>query len=343
MKRNLKMTSEEVFELLQPSIKKASSIMAKKYENSYYSDIFNIQEMRALAEDTALEVVRRVMVWNKNKKGEGAVDPKGMYSYFTKAFTNQCLKLYDKHAKTDIRAGIKTTGTDEAMMVAANKNTVNPEDQLILKSEINRVLSELEIIDNRVNALVDSQAKAEGREATTNELQHSSKILTLLLEGFSSEEIANILVLKENEFINHKKAALSLAKELVGESLEAFSEFFSKDLDLRIHTQDVAKRKLITNKRLKLDFKTNYYIQTKFNEGKATTSLFVRIDITGDGKGIKTIDPKLIKIEEETTAEKKSEETRCRLWNKTKSRDFNENIKTIGNKYLNDFMLTIQK
>ena len=63
-----KLTQAEILIRLEKPTKRLVAGTLHRYQNGAYASIFNESEMQALAQDTALEVARRVMVWNKNPK-----------------------------------------------------------------------------------------------------------------------------------------------------------------------------------------------------------------------------------------------------------------------------------
>lgn len=337
-KINNKPTQSDILLKLEPSCKKMIKSTVTRYMNGNYASIFNESEMTALAQDTALEVARRVEIWNKNPEEKGAVDPKGCIAYFTTAFINQCQKMYEKYAKTDIRAAVQTVSSDEALLVAASRNLENPENQWILKSEINQLLNELEKIDNTVNQAVLEEAKAEGRSPQINEYQYSKFIIEKTLNGYEANEIRDAIGLSDADYSRHRKSALELAKERVKLSYSDLAEHFSDQVDPRIYTKEVKKRKKIPNRIRNYSVKSNFYIQSKISENKemCITSLFVRIDILEDNDKTKEIPSKLIKIDETENSLEMSQKDREDMWNKTKDPNFIKKINEMGMNYLND-------
>lgn len=331
-----KFTQDEILTRLEKPSKKMVAGTVLRYANGAYANIFNEAEMRALAQDTALEVTRRVMLWNKNKNTKGAVDPRGCEAYFTRAFINQCQKMYEKYAKTDIRAGVQTVSSDEALAVAASRNLENPEHEWILKGEINKLLKELEDIDKRVNNLITDQCKKEGREPKPAELQYSKIIIEKTLEGYEPNEIRTMINLTEVDYARHRRSALELSKERINFSFADMVEHFNDKTDPRIFIREVKKRKKANGRIRNYSVNPNFYIQTSMNqaEQKCTTNLFVRIDILEDEEITKEVKAKLIKLEEIESHINKANEVRDEMWAKTKNLDFVNEVKSLGEKYL---------
>jgi hypothetical protein len=329
-------TQEEVMERLAKPAKKLVAGTIHRYANGPLSSVFNESEVQALAQDTALEVCRRVMLWVKNKRTKGAVDPRGCEAYFSRAFINQCQKIYEKYAKTDIRAGVQTVSSDEALAVAASRNLETPEHDWILQGEIRRLLVEMEKIDHRVNDLVTNQAVKEGRNPRPEELQYSKIILEKTLLGYEPNEIRKEINLSEVDYARHRRAALELAKERIGFGFNDYVEHFNGKEDYRIYTKEVKKRKRSPTRNRNYTVNPNFYIQTSMNQEKQTaiTSLYVRIDILEDEQITKEVKPKLIKLEEHESNINKANEVRDALWSKTKSVDYINNVKNMGQKYL---------
>lgn len=340
-----KFTQMQVIERLQ---RPASIVVYKtvqRYAQGAYSSIFNQAEMEALAQDIALEVTRRVLIWQKNPRHREAVEPRGCEAYFSKAFINHCQKIYEKYAKTDVRAGVQTVSSDEALAAAAAKNLETPENDWILQQEIDRVLQDLKEIDGRVNELVRVQAEREGRTPRPEELQYSHIILEKTLYGFEPNEIRKSINLSESDYARHRKAALDLAKERLGFTFNDMIEHFSNKEDYRIYTREVKKRKRSPNRQRNYQVSPNFYIQTSMDSKNqtATTSLFVRIDILEDEVITKEVKPKLIKLEEQSSSINNSNQVRELLWSKTKSVEFIKNVKDLGEKYLKSVQKTVIK
>lgn len=331
-----KFTQDEILKRLEKPSKKLITGTVLRYANGAYANIFNEAEMRALAQDTALEVTRRVMLWNKNKKTKGAVDPRGCEAYFSRAFINQCQKIYEKYAKTDIRAGVQTVSSDEALAVAASRNLENPENEWILRGEIDKLLKELDVIDNRVNQLVLEQCKKEGRDPHPAELQYSKIIMEKTLDGYEPNEIRAMINLSEVDYARHRRSALELAKERINFSFADMVEHFNDKTDPRIYIREVKKRKKAAGRIRNYTVNPNFYIQSSMNQVNktCTTSLFVRIDILEDEDISKEVKAKLIKLEEIESSIDKSNEVRDEMWGKTKNMEFINQVKQLGEKYL---------
>lgn len=335
-KNQVKMTQADVLIKLDKACKKMVRNTVLRYMNGPYAGIFNDAEMSALAQDTALEVARRIEIWNNDPEAKGAVIPSGSEAYFCRAFINQCQKLYEKHAKTDIRAAIQTVSSEEALQVAASRNLENPENQWILKGEIDNLLVELERIDAKVNALIAEQCQRENRKPNNNEFQYSKFIIEKTLEGYEPNEIREMIGLSESDYARHRKAALELAKERVNLSFSDLVEHFNDKVDPRIYTKEVKKRKKIPSRIRNYQVSPNFYIQSTMikEENKCLTSLFVRIDILEDEQITKEVKAKLIKLEEKVGDINNSNADRESMWNKTKDPEFIKKIINMGQEYL---------
>lgn len=334
--KKIKLSQEQVLERLSKPIQKMVAGTVYRYVNGPYASIFNEAEMSALAQDTALEVARRVLLWNKNVKTKGAVDPRGCEAYFCRAFINQCQKIYEKYAKTDIRAGVQTVSSDEALAVAASRNLENPEHEWILKGEISKLLEELGKIDKRVNELITEQAQREGRTPNANEFQYSKIILEKTLEGYEPHEIREMIHLSEVDYARHRRSALELAKERLNFSFEDMVEHFNDKTDPRIYTRDVKKRKKAAGRIKNYITKPNFYIQTSMNKENQNciTSLFVRIDVYENDDVAKEVKPKLIKLKEIESNINNADQSRDEMWSITKSYEFLKEVQLLGEKYL---------
>lgn len=335
-KSSPKLSQADVLLKLENSCKKMVSNTVQRYANGHYANVFNEAEMKALAADTALEVARRIEMFNQNPEQKGAVDPRGCDAYFCRAFINQCQKLYEKYAKTDIRAGVQTCSSDEALAVAASKNLENPENDWILKQEVTLMLHKMGQIDEKVNMAVLEQCERENRKPEPQELQYSKIILEKTLEGYEPNEIRKMINLSEVDYARHRRSSLELAKECVNFSLEDMIEHFNDKLDYRIYTKEVKKRKKSPNKARKYDVAPNFFIQSNIDHknDQCTTSLFVRIDILDDQEVCKDFKPKLLKVEETVSSIAEGYQARENLWQKTKQISFVNKVKEMGVKHL---------
>ena len=336
--KKTKMTKIDVLSLLEPAKKKMISSTVRRYENGALASIFNNVEIAALAEDVALEVARRVEVFIKNPNADGAVDPKGAKAYFCRAFINHCQKMYEKHAKTDTRAGIKTVSSDEALAVAASKNLVTPENQYLLDSEMSFLIQELANIDLRINNRITTIAKTEGRIAKQEELQHSSIIIQKMLEGFEPYEIRNIIGLSEVDYARHRKAALDLAKDVIPNSLEDLLSHCESPVDYRILTRDVDKRKKSKNRVRNYSINNHYFVESSFDKksGTCKTMLFVQIDVMEGESKSPDFKPHRIKLLEEKTPQAKAAEIRQKFWAQTKVQEITSKVDNMGKKLLKE-------
>jgi len=150
-----KVSREEGFSIVMKYLKPIATGMAKTkashFENGIYAGDFNDIEMNALAEDTAMEVARRVMNWVENPNHEQGVESKGMFNYFRTAFDNQCKKRYEKIAKTEKSGSAQAISSDEALAVAASKNLLYPERTIVLEKEFEYIIKRLKKRDIQQN------------------------------------------------------------------------------------------------------------------------------------------------------------------------------------------------
>lgn len=281
--RTKKPTADQVLADLRKNIPQLVHNTVSRYQNGAYANIFNTADMTALADDTALEVRRRVVIGLKNPKHEDCVDLKGAASYFKRAFINQCLKLYEKHAKTDIRAGIQTVGSEEALAVAASKNLYSPEDSYIVNDQFKYIFDSLKEVDHEYNTMVKAVAERQNRPVEPAELQYFEEIIQLILEGYTAEESAESLKISNPEYLRQKRMVFEYIKQEYRDSLEDLMEHFASQEDYRVHVRDVNKRQKLKQEMKDYKPKTDFYIQTKITETKGVkhfvATLWGRIDM----------------------------------------------------------------
>lgn len=333
-----KLTQTQVLNLLEPSKKKMIYTTVRRYENGALSSIFNESEVSALAEDVALEVARRVAIFNKSPRAREAVDPKGARAYFTRAFINHCQKIYEKHAKTDTRAGIQTVSSDEAMTVAASKNWTTPENKYLLNNELVHLITALEQKDKAINDRLQQICAEENRSPKPEEKLHSAVIILKMLEGFEPFEIRDLLKLSEGDYARHRKAALDLAKELMPHSLADLIPHFDSPMDYRVLTREVQKRKKSKNRIRNYSLTNHYFVESKFDKksGTCQTILYVQIDVMEGESKSPDFKPYRAKLMEEKTAQAKASEIRQKFWTQTKAQSIATKVEALGQKLLKE-------
>lgn len=323
-KKNI-LTDTEILDRLKRWIPKIVKNTTSRYATGNLASIFNEADMFALAEDTALEVLRRVKIGQEDRNLKDSVDLKGCESYFKTAFKNQCLKIYEKYAKTDIRAGVQTVGSEEALAVAASKNLYSPEDSYLLNNQFGLVLKRLKESDQKYNNMVKLSAERNHRLVEENELQCFESIFNKLLEGYTAEETEAILKLSNSEFLRQKRMMFEFIKQEFPHLLSDMLEHFEIQEDYRVHVRDVNKRQKL--KQASKDFKPKslFYIHTTIKEkNKFVATLYASIDIYDrfDNK-VSKIPSKLIKVKEEVGSdiEKEMSKIKEKLWSESKDQE----------------------
>ena len=334
--KKAKLSKDEVMKLLEPSRKKMIYTTLARYQNGAMASIFNESDVTALAEDVAMEVARRVEIFNKNPRGREAVNPKGAYAYFCRAFINRCQKIYEKHARTDTRAGIQTISSDEAMAVASNKNFVSPENDYLLHGEMNFLLTKLKDIDDRINTRLETIALRENRVVKPEEKHHSYTIISKMLEGFEPCEIRDLVGICEVDYARHRKSALELCKEILPYDFNDMVEHFNSPMDLRILTREVNKRKKAKNRVRNYSLASHYYVESKLDQknNSCQTILYVQINVMEGESKSPDFEPKKIKLMEEKTSQQKAAEVRQRFWNESRNTELKKKVQVIGEKLL---------
>lgn len=332
LKMKKKLTLEQILIRLAVPGKKLIRSTVLRYQHGPYSNIFNLEEVQALAEDTALEVCRRVMLFQKNKKHQEGVDPKGCEAYFSRAFINQCQKMYEKYAKTDTRAGVQTVGTEEAMAVAVNKNFISPENSYILNDEFSFLIKELEKQDKKYNDKKIEFLSREGRGVKNEDLQYSAFIIKQSLLGFEAHEIKEDIGLSDTEYSRHRKNALELARQIIPSSLEDLLHHVENTQDSRLLSREVKKRKKAIHL-MDLKYSKNFIVESKKTPSGWKTCLICKIDVLDGDDLVKKIPSQVMKIKE-ITSEENNKEIRESLWDLSKKTEIIKMIDEFSSNYL---------
>lgn len=338
-KRTKKITDDEILLRLKRWIPKIVNNTVKRYEKGPLAEIFNEADMLALAEDTSLEVLRRVKIGLKNRKLKDSVDLRGCESYFKTAFKNQCLKIYEKYAKTDIRAGIQTIGSEEAMAVASSKNLYSPEDTYLVSDQIDLIMKSLKNSDNAFNIMVSKNSCSLNKPLLLSDLQYYHKIFKGLLDGYTAEEIEKNLCLDNSTFLRQKRLLFEKIKNEFPNALEDMKEHFETKEDYRVHTRDVNKRQKLKQAIKEYKPKFLFYVHTSIDEKDYfTASLYARIEMYDRfGNSSRQVAPKLLKIKEikgQNNPKTMINQVKDTLWKESKS----EEIKTIAEKEANSYL-----
>lgn len=338
--KKVELTEAEVFLKLQKSIPKAVFNTTYRYANGPLATIFNEADMTALAEDTALEVARRVKIGIDDPSHQDSVDLKGADAYFKMAYKNQCLKVYEKYAKTDIRAGIQTLGSDEAMAVAASKNLYSPEDNYVLGNQMDLIVASLDKADRTHNNTVMGYATKSGREVKAEELQHFTEIFKQLIEGYTAEEIESSLGISNSDFLRQKRLLFEFVKASHPLALDDMESHFDSQEDLRIHVRDVNKRQKL--KQAVRDFKAKalFYIHATVNkQNEFVAVLYARIEMYDRFNNKSSqVAPKLLKVKEikGKNVNEEMTEIKNRLWAESKGESVKMMIEDASNSYLEE-------
>jgi len=318
-------TDDEILARLRKWIPKIVYNTTSRYVGGALASIFNEADMTALAEDTSLEVLRRVKIGLKNKNHRDSVDLKGCEAYFKTAFKNQCLKVYEKHGKTDIRAGVQTIGSDEAMAVAAAKNLYSPEDTYLMNNQLDMIFYTLKSRDDEFNNMVKTYASRSNREVSQKELQHFKPIFQYLLDGYTAEEIETKLGITNSDFLRQKRLLFEYVKSNHPSALQDMKEHFEYSEDYRVYVRDVNKRQKLKQAIKKFKPKFLFYVHTTIdsvNKEKFTAVLYARIEMYDrfDNKSNK-VPTKLLKIKEIKGNNPEQEMTKIKniLWEESRN------------------------
>jgi len=338
--KNLEILSDtEILAKLQKSIPRLVAGTVRRYENGHYASIFNWSDMNALAEDTALEVLRRIKIRQTTPENPEGVDLKGADSYFKMAFKNQCLKMYEKYAKTDIRAGIQTLGSEEAMAVAVSKNLYSPEDSYVLSNHFDLIKKTLLEADIYYNRFAYSQAEKFNRHPYPHEKQYYAEIFQKLLDGYTAEEIEKDLNLPNADFLRQKRLMCDYVRSKFPASLRDMREHFTIEEDYRIHTKEVNKRQKL--KQAIRDFKPKFlfYVHSVVKDKLVEATLYARIELYDrfENKTNK-IPPKLVKIKsiQEKNSTDNLNKIKDQLWKDSKDSYIQKEVEKLAQDYLNE-------
>lgn len=323
-KKNKKPFSErEAYEVLSKIAKNLVYSTVKKYEDGPLSSIFNEQEMTALAEDKIIEVMRRIRLFNKNNKHKDGVNPIGATAYFKTSFFNHSQKIYEKYAKTDIRAGVQTVSGEEAQAVAAAKNVTMPENDFIIKSEIDSLIDKLKKADTEFNNEVKRRSKISGVKVSPEDLQYASIIIQRILEGYDAKDIKDELGLKTAKYSQKRREAFDLAKSMFEYNINELNEFFDQGEDLRIYRQDVKKRKRSLDDINELSVQSHFFVQSSNKGGSWKNTLCVTL-VPYDGDEPvkhKNAKPKTLIIKEVSSDEQEAVFVRQKLMEESRNMD----------------------
>lgn len=329
----------DIYNRLKKWIPKIVYNTTSRYANGSMASIFNEADMTALAEDTALEVLRRVKVGLVNSKDPECVDLKGCESYFKTAFKNQCLKVYEKYAKTDIRAGIQTIGSDEAMAVATSKNLYSPEDSYLMNDQLGKVRKKLQESDYEYNKIIIGYAERNNVSVVSSEKQFYSEIFENLLSGFTAEEIQEKVGINNSDFLRQKRMLFEFVKNSFPDLLADMMEHFEAPEDYRVHTKDVNKRQKMKQLIKDLKPKHSFYIHTTVKENKFVATLYASISLYDrfDNKTNK-VPSKLVKVKEQAGKNniESMNKIKDNLWQQAKQVDIQSFIKKEADSYLVD-------
>ena len=330
-------TDIEILQRLHHWIPKMVYNTVKRYQNGALANIFNEADMTALAEDTSLEVLRRVKIGLKDPNHVECVDLKGCDAYFKRAFINQCLKIYEKHAKTDIRAGIQTTGSEEAMAVATSKNLYSPEDSYIVDNQLGYIFESLKEADASFNQMITISAEKQAKEVGPSDLQHYESIVNLILEGLTAEESAEALKISVPEYLRQKRMCFEYIKQEYPDALDNLMEHFESREDLRVHVKEVNKRQKLKQEVKDYKAKANFYVQTKMEKDVFVATLYARIDMYDKYESRSNKVPSklvAIKVVKDNLKKQTMEQVKNNLWAEIKSETTKQRIELESEAYL---------
>jgi hypothetical protein len=200
----------------------------RMYEKGHLASVFSEDAMTSLANQKILDVLARYR--------KGKVDIKGLKSYFKTSFKNHSQKVYEAHNGTDIRGGIKTVSSEEAMTVAINMNLYNPEKQYIVHHTLNHVIKNLRSHDVEFNERV-----LKFNQDNTYK-QNFSGIIEGLLKGNTAEETCQQLGMINSDYLRQKRLCFDYLKKEMPDVLRSLFSEFEHEEDKRIHVQNVDKR-----------------------------------------------------------------------------------------------------
>lgn len=313
--------------------------VVKRFENGHLASVFSSDEMTALANQKALDVL--------SKYREGTIEMKGLRAYFKTAFKNHCQKTYEAHSGTDIRGSIRTVGSDEAMNIAINKNHYNPEKKYIIDNAMQAIYKEL------MKADIEYNKKLSLYNSSMNlQEQHFYQIVKGLLDGNTAEETCQQIKMEMPEYLRQKRLALQHLKKNMNDLLRDLQSEFESEVDNRIHAQTVEKR----SRKASPENKTATFLFTKetiVDKRKTEVSLEVCVKIV-DRHGNPVCPPKASELsnvethilEKTITTKNKINEVKNNLLQKGKSAETIQMIEDLSLNFYNKFqtqLSTFQK
>lgn len=219
---------------IMPCLKKLRLDKKSSFEYGPYASDFNEDVLYEMAEDAAMETARRVINLfhkvNKNKnydKDLVTVDPRGMFNYAKTKFINDCTKKYISLTQTEVHGSITTVSSDEALLVASNKNQYDPEVNLVTYREFDNLIAHLKKKDEIKNrqAQFRQYNKAKLKFKNKEDQENFKKILFLKSSGYNFLEYNNK---------NYRKELLSKNDNIWREIANKFPvqiEMFLKEID----------------------------------------------------------------------------------------------------------------
>lgn len=334
-------TDTEILQNLRTWIPKLVRDTVSRYQSNSLSSIFNEADMTALAEDTSLEILRRVKIGLNDPNHNDSVDLKGAVNYFKRSFINQTLKLYEKFAKTDIRAGIQTVSSDEALAVAASKNLYSPEDTYIVEDHMKKIFALLNKVDKEFNHSLIEYYKKLGKEVQISDLQHYEDIVRGVFDGNTAQDICTSIQISNADFLRQKRMAFEFIKTEMPTALEDMMEHFEVEEDYRIHTKDVNKRQKFKQEVRNYRPKILYYIGSKIDkdEDKFVATLYARIDMYDqyENKSNKVVS-KLVEVESLRSNPNEDEMKKVKdlLWKNSKNPETHQRMDQVAKSYLEE-------
>ena len=299
------------------------------YEKGHLAAIFSEDEMTSLANQKMLDVLARYRA--------GKVDMLGLRSYFKTAFKNHSQKIYEAHNGTDIRGGIRTTGSDEAMNIAINMNLYTPEKQYMLQNTMKEIFKHLLASD------VEYNEKLQKFNSGTLVRQNYSGIIQCLLKGNTAEETEKELDMSNADYLRQKRLAFEFLKKNVPGLLQDLFSDFEVEEDKRIHTKVVEKRtrKSAPENVWKLNF---FILETELGRGKKQLDLTACVNVVDrfghsvhPPKESNIINGKKWVIKSEVTTKNNYAQVKNNLIQSSKHADTLVEANQLGHKYLVDF------
>lgn len=305
-------TYEECEKVLAKTAKGLVYNIVKKYENGPLSSIFNEEEMTALAEDKMLITLRGIKLFEEKGKIKGAVEHLGAVRYFKTSFFNHSQKIYEKYARTDIRAGVKTYSGADAQSLAASRNTIHPENAIIIKKEVENILEEIKLRDEEANRKLIALAIENKERVEPEDLQKCHLIMDMILQGYEAREIKKKLNLTTSQYANQRKTAFSLARKSLPYTFDEIRPFFSQKTDNRIYRRDVKKRKRHIEK---IDFKVQkkFFVESSIDGDNWENTLCLRMTVLDGDEPFRKVKPKTVPIKTISSTEKEASNIRRSL------------------------------